>query len=239
MTQYVEQSIIEHIDKFPKYKSHYYRAQTDRMYLPPDMTLSKMYDLYLSDASSDESRKTVSFASYKRIFCTKFNIQRKKPQKDTCNKCDLLAVKIRDTTSQETKLNLEKERQQHHKEAEDARAMKKQEIALAKTYDHIETLTFDMEKTLPMPRIPTNVVFYKRQLWLYNCDVHPGKTGKGFCYVWVEGKAGTGAQEVGSTLRKHISLNLDSKVKELILWLDSCGSQDRNIKLTLLLFVVL
>lgn len=213
----VEATIIEHIDKFPEYKSHYCRAQTDRMYLPPDMTLSKMYDLYLSEASCDELRKRVSFATNKKIFYAKFNLQRKKPQKDRCNKCDLLAVKIRDTTSQEIKFNEEKKREQHHKDAEDARAMKKQDMALAKTCDHLEVLTFDMEKTLPLPRIPTNIVFYKRQLWLYNCGVHSGKTSKGFCYVWVEGTAGRGAQEVGSALRKHLSLNLDLKVKELVL----------------------
>ena len=98
-------------------------------------------------------------------------------------------------------------------------------MTLAKTCDHLEALTFDMEKTLPLPKIPTNIVFYKRQLWLYNCGVHSGKTGKGFCYVWVEGTAGKGAQEVGSALRKHLSLNLDLKVKELVLWSDSCGHQ--------------
>ncbi|CAG4943566.1 unnamed protein product [Parnassius apollo] len=94
-----------------------------------------------------------------------------------------------------------------------------------------------MEKTLPLPRIPTNIVFHKRQLWLYNCDMHSGKIGKGFLRQC--GIAGRGAQEVNSTLRKHISLNLDSKVKELIVWSDSCGGQNQNIKLTLLLFAVL
>lgn len=56
-------------------------------------------------------------------------------------------------------------------------------------------LCFDMEKALPLPRIPTNV---KRQLWLYNLGVHTVKKNKGHCYVWLEGEAGRGAQEVGS-----------------------------------------
>lgn len=33
------QSVIEHIKKLPKYKSHYCREKTDREYLPQHMTL--------------------------------------------------------------------------------------------------------------------------------------------------------------------------------------------------------
>lgn len=78
---------------------------------------------------------------------------------------------------------------------------------MAKTNDHLEVLTFNMKKTLPNGKIfsmsrRNNMVFYNRQLWLYNCGAHSGKTGKGFCYVWVEGTADRGPQEVGSALKK-------------------------------------
>lgn len=92
-------------------------------------------------------------------------------------------------------------------------------------------LTFDLEKTLPLTRIPTNIVFYKIQLWLYTCGVRSGKTLKGHCYVWVEVTAGKGAQEVGSVLIKYLQENLTPQVTELILWSDSCGGQNRNIKI--------
>lgn len=96
----------------------------------------------------------------------------------------------------------------------------------------IECLSFDMEKTLQRPRIPTNVMFYKRQLWLYNCGIHAGKGNKGYCYVWF----GQGAQEVKSCLLHHIERNIEKDTQEqLILWSDSCGGQNRNIKFTLML----
>lgn len=100
-------------------------------------------------------------------------------------------------------------------------------------------LTYDMEKIPPLPRIPTNQVFYKRQLWVYNCGVHTGSKDKGYCYVWLEGEAGRGAQEVGSTLKKHIHTQLGDKVQELILWSDSCGGLNRNIKLALMMKYIL
>lgn len=51
----------------------------------------------------------------------------------------------------------------------------KEDLKRANTDEELEVLTFDMEKTLPLPRIPTNIVFYKRQLWLYNLGIHSGK----------------------------------------------------------------
>ena len=112
-------------------------------------------------------------------------------------------------------------------------------MALAKTCDHLEVLTFDMEKTNSVTKNSNQYSVLQTPTMDNNCGVHSGKTGKGLCYVWVEGTAGRVAQEVGSALRKHLSLNLDLKVKELVLWSHSCGGQNRNIKLTLLLYAIL
>lgn len=92
----------------------------------------------------------------------------------------------------------------------------KEDMKYASTTEKVECLTFDMEKTLPLPRVPTNVVFYKRLLWVYNCDIHSGTTNKGYCYTWVEGESGRGAQEVGSCLIKHIANELpEEKVQSI------------------------
>lgn len=90
-----------------------------------------------------------------------------------------------------------------------------------------------------MPRLPTGILFYKSQIWLNNLGVHSGSSNKAYFYVWLENEAGKGAQEIGSCLIKHINEKVDSDVKELILWSDSCGGQNRNIKMTLLMKTVL
>ena len=99
----------------------------------------------------------------------------------------------------------------------------------------VETLTFDLQKTMSLPKIPTNIVYYKRQLSMFNFGVHSGSTNAGYCFVWLENEAGRGAQEVGSCLQQHIKQNLPPLTENLILWSDSCGGQNRNIKLTLFL----
>ncbi|KAJ8871295.1 hypothetical protein PR048_027603 [Dryococelus australis] len=105
-------------------------------------------------------------------------------------------------------------------------------LQIARGNEELEVLTFDTQYILPLPKIPTNM-FYKRQLWVYNCGIHTGPKGKGYFYVWLEGKAGRGSQEVGSCINTHITNCLKANVKELILlWLGSFGGQKCNIGCT-------
>lgn len=69
---------------------------------------------------------------------------------------------------------------------------------------------------------------------LYNCGIHSGKYNQGYCYVWLESQAGRGAQEVASSLRRHILNEVENGVSNLVLWIDSCGGQNHNIKVVLL-----
>lgn len=53
-------------------------------------------------------------------------------------------------------------------------------------------------------------------------------------YLWSENVASRGAQEVGSCLLYHLE-RLPPTVNEVILYSDSCGGQNRNIKMSLML----
>ncbi|XP_063244846.1 uncharacterized protein LOC134546186 isoform X3 [Bacillus rossius redtenbacheri] len=225
-----KQEVVRQISKIPKYKSHYRREQTGAKFLPPGMTLQDMYGAYKTEVS-----EPVSYSTYRRIFLNDFNLRFKALKKDTCNSCDTYAAKLQTPYSEEETLKIKQDHDKHIDIAEEAQKLMRTNMKDAKDQPAMECLTFDMEKTLPLPRIPTNVMFYKRQLWLYNCGIHSGKYSKGLCYVWVEGQAGRGAQEVGSCLLHHIENKIEKDTKTLILWSDSCGGQNRNIKLTLIL----
>ena len=92
-----------------------------------------------------------------------------------------------------------------------------------------------MQKTHPLPKIPTNIAYYKRQLNLYNLGIYIGSSKRSIFNLWLENEGGKGTQEVGSCLRKYILNNIKSPVTDLILWADSCGGQNRSIKLVLML----
>lgn len=228
-----EEEVVAHIMKFPKYKSHYTRAGNDTEYLSSDTTLEVMFNLY-----KDEVNEPVSFSFYKKVFYSKFNLRRKPLKKDTCNLCDSLCAEKVNQTGAALQV-IEDRHKKHLNEANSAQKLMKEDLQRARDSETLEVLTFDMQKTLPLPKMPTNILFYKRQLWLYNCGVHSGSDGKGYFYVWLEGEAGRGSQEVGSCIKKHIECHLQNGTKELILWSDSCGGQNRNIKITLLIKSIL
>lgn len=227
-------NVIEHIKQFPRYKSHYCRSVTDSLFLMPDLTEAKMYELYCS-----EERPFVSFATYKKIFYENFNLRRKRPSKDTCNVCDRFAAQIKMEQAEELKGKLRDDQEKHLELAEMARSYLKQDMQRARDETLVETITYDMQKTLPLPNIPTNLVFYKRQLWVYNEGIHSGTSDKGYCFLWKEGDAGRGAQEVGSCIKKYLEAYAPKDIEELILWSDSCGGQNRNIKIVLMLKSIL
>nr|CAI5842392.1 unnamed protein product [Callosobruchus analis] len=128
-----------------------------------------MYELYI-----EENNPKVSFQFFKNIFYTNFNLRRKPPIKDTCNK-----------------RVLNDERDHHLQSAQLARNQMKRDLKEANTNPLLETLTYDMEKVLGLPKLPTNIVYYKRQLNIYNEGIHSGSNNTPYCFCgekeWQEG----------------------------------------------------
>ncbi len=222
------EEIRSHINSFPKYVSHYTRSQTNSNFLHPTLNLALMFRLYKEKITDPVSKST-----YKKVFYRDFNLRFKVPKKDTCKKCDRYLVKTKSAVGIDRQIN-EEWHNTHLERAELLRKQMDEDLALAKTDDEVETLTFDMQKTLNLPKLPTNIVYYLRQLNLYNLGIHVGSSGKGIFNVWLEYEASKGTQEVGSCLIKYIK-TITAPVKKLFLWSDSCGGQNRSIKLVLML----
>lgn len=126
----------------------------------------------------------------------------------------------------------------HLEKAEVLRKEMNKDLESSKNEAELEVLTFDMEKTHPVPKLTKSIAYYKRQLNLYNLGIHVGSSGKGIFNIWLENEASKGTQEVGSCLRKYIE-KIQAPVKRLILWSDACGGQNRSIKLILMLAHIL
>lgn len=228
MTFAQRQDVIAHIESFPKYVSHYCRKVTNAKFLSPDLTLVKMYELY-----TDNHESIIGFSSYKRIFYDNFNLRFKTPKKDTCQRCDKFVID-KSKASGNKLLQLQKDHNEHLDKAEALEDLMNKDLLLAKTDSECETLTFDFQKTHALPKLSTNIAYYKRQLNLYNFGIHVGSKDKGIFHVWQENEASKGTQEVGSCLKKYIE-SIQAPVKKLILWSDACGGQNRSIKLALIL----
>ncbi|CAG9831602.1 unnamed protein product [Diabrotica balteata] len=135
------ENIKMHIALFPTYVSHYCRNQTASKFLNSDLNLSKMYQFY-----TDTTENPV-----------------KTPHKDTYRMCDTYKAQI--SSAQTThKENLERNHREHLEIANELRNEIKADLICAQEDKTLETLTFDLQKTHPLPKIPTGVAYYKRQL---------------------------------------------------------------------------
>ena len=77
-------NIRDHIKMFPFKESHYSRNKTNKKYfLNPDLSISRMYDLYKNHFTENHFNILSEFM-YRKIFVEEFNLAFKKPNIDTC-----------------------------------------------------------------------------------------------------------------------------------------------------------
>ena len=146
---------MEHISRFPAEQSHYSRNKNaSRMYLSPLLNIAEMYRQYEKWCVAENIAVPVSERQYTEIFETHFNYGFGSPKSDTCSKCAL------------------PDHDAHKLQADKAFEQETKDKNFAKHNENVFFITFDLQKTLPLPKLSTGVAFYLRQLWLYNLGVH-------------------------------------------------------------------
>ena len=121
----------------------------------------------------------------------------------------------------------------HKKMADAAFEQQRLDRACARSGDCV-FITFDLEKTLPLPKLSVSEVFYMRQLWLYNAGVHVvhSKREHAFFHIWTENEGRRGVNEVGSSLLNFFDVaGVCGSDRHLIAWSDSCSGQNKNFGL--------
>lgn len=212
--------IKEFLDNFPKYKSHY--CENSKVYFSPDLNKQLLYDMY-REKCVDFVGKTV----FNKYF-EEYNIGFYVPRVDTCKTCDIFNNNMKNTLDETCTREINQKQEEHIKRAEKVRKLLKESSELAKTDDSVLVLTFDMQKTAPLPRINTSIVFYKRQLWVYNVGIHNCKDESASMMVWLEGEARRGSQEVCSCIYKYLQDYDTEKIKYIKTFSDACGGQNKN-----------
>jgi hypothetical protein len=93
-----------------------------------------MYELYIEEADND----LVKFSFYKKMFLTRFNLQRKKLKKDTCSRCDCFELEIKNCADNE-QLSVKKRKNVHLEE-------RKLDMKISNDQPEVETFCFDLKK---------------------------------------------------------------------------------------------
>lgn len=223
-----KQSVIGFIKNIVVIEKHYCRGRSARQYIASDLSICKLWKLY--NASVDNFTLRVKESYFRHIFNTKFNIGFNSPHTDVCSKCLELSSKIKHEKNMETKTSLVTERNIHKQRAKAFFDLLKEER------QDLITLSYDCEKNLVLPKVPDQICYYKRQLYLYNFTVVKGsskqklKTDNVFIHTWLETDRPKSANEISSAVYDTLSnLTIEDSVSEIRLMSDGCGGQNKNI----------
>lgn len=230
------------IDSLPRYESHYKLSHTDVKYLGFYWNIKRLYREYCIKFNFKYGKKRpkmnpISEWKFRNIFNTQFNLRFSRPKADTCGTCDKIDAEIKSHgKSFEQIQKSESEKQNHLQLVESLLQERKDDLKMAcDPTNKTEIFVFDLQRALEMPILKTGEAFYKRQLWFYNLCVYDKVKGIGYMYVWNESVASRGSQEIASCLYKHLFKYVPKDTRKIILLSDSCGGQNRNIKMSMML----
>ncbi|XP_046684566.1 uncharacterized protein LOC124370321 [Homalodisca vitripennis] len=223
----------DHISSFPSYESHYTRSHNpNRKYLPESLNIREMYNLYKNHCYTLNTQP-LSESMYRKVFNFEFNLHFHQPHKDTCVKCDTFKMKLAIAEDEEEKRNIERMKEIHLRKADLAREKLDAAKEESKNNSNVYSFTFDLQKALAFPNLTCSIAYYKRNMYVYNLGCHQLADSSAFMYVWNEVEGSRGSQEVASCITEHLSHNVSNDVSHVIMFSDSCGGQNRNIKLAL------
>ena len=127
-----------------------------------------MHSLYLLKCD-EVGWQSVSEPTCHKTFCEHFNLRFGSPKSDTCKTCDSLKCQNSDATDNHTKQQLIKELGKHHIVAENGFKALKCDTELGQaSAESMLVISFDLQHNFPTSYIHTGLVFYLRQLWVYN-----------------------------------------------------------------------
>ena len=198
----VTASIVAHISSFKCRESHYGRGKSVRGYLPPTLSVKRMWKMWKNQRKM-ERKGVSSYQKYWDIFSKKFNLGFGSPRTDVCSQCESLRLRIKNEQKSNERQKLITEYRIHKLRA------KRFYEELRSTKDGEVTVCFDMEQNQPLPKLSVSEVFYSRQVWIYNLTVmvredHQGKDNTRI-FTWLETEAGRGANEVCSAVLDFIT----------------------------------
>lgn len=215
----LREGVISHINSFARIESHYCRKDNQREFIDGGLTISEMYRLYV-EGCVQNGKPTVKSHMYAHIFNTNFNIGFFRPKKDLCVLCDEYEHAT-DKSLLSEKYNL------HQLEKEISRKEKADDIQYSSLHKDANVVyCFDLQAVIPLPCGNVSSFYYKSKLNCFNFTVFNLVDKRGLCYLWHEGEARRGCNEI-STCIYQLLIN-ECLGKNVTFYSDNCGGQNKN-----------
>lgn len=137
------EAVVNHINSFPHYISHYKRETSSALYLNPSLNVPKMYELFkLKWSESHKDKLPPSQVTYNTILKS-MNLKFKPLKTDTCKNCDILHLKIESSSGVEQQ-NYKDQLSAHQEEAEFLQKTMRDDLIASKTDVTVQALAFDL-----------------------------------------------------------------------------------------------
>lgn len=215
------------INKLQCVESHYCRSQSNRMYLPSELNVNKLYRMYMAEAAPEVIDVKMSF--FRSIFNSTYNLSFKSPRTDVCSKCLEISERLKIEKDLRKKQDLLIEKRVHRLKANAFFQL------LRQNRDDLIILSFDCEKNLVLPKVPDQSAYYSRQIYIYNFTIVQGSSKSPlskknvFSYYWTENEFKKSSNEIASAVFHRLANTiLEQTTKTVRLVADGCSAQNKN-----------
>ncbi|CAH4035754.1 unnamed protein product [Pieris brassicae] len=177
---------------------------------------------------NDQTENKVNQCYFRSIFNTRYNIGFGNPRTDVFSKCTKLDERIKNEKNEAEKTKYMIEKTIHKRKS------KKNYELLNERQHGMLTLSFNCQENQVLPKIPDQITYYTRQIYIYNFAIVLSVEGKKLnkdtvsLYTWNENEYKKGANEIASSVYHRLNaLNLED-IKTVRLVADGCGAQNKN-----------
>ncbi|CAF4944053.1 unnamed protein product [Pieris macdunnoughi] len=220
---YKLQEVKSFIESLQCIESHYCPSTTERKYLDSTLNIKKLWQMY-----NEQAVNTVKQCYFRRIFTIQYNIGFGNPRTDVCSKCTELEEQIKNEKNESVKAKYMIEKTIHKRKAKFFYQL------LNQRQDGMITLSFNCQKNQVLPKLPDQITYYSRQLYIYNFAVVLAVEGKRLnkdtvtLYMWNENEYRKGANEIASGVYHRLKSLDFNGIQTLRLVADGCGAQNKN-----------
>ncbi|CAG4970779.1 unnamed protein product [Parnassius apollo] len=146
------------------------------------------------------------------------------PKKDQC----LLCTKFKRANGDE-KDKLQKDYYKHIQRKETCNREKQNDKQRDEKETDFLTVSFDLRAILQIPSTDVGLLYYTRKLTVNNLTIYEiALANEAYCFVWNEVHGKKGSAEIGTILHHYLTTCVPKEIKEVSLFSDTCGGQNRN-----------
>lgn len=220
----IKQDIHNHIDSIPKVDSHYTRSHSCKQYIDGSKTLADLHRDYTLQCQK-YNKPFGNYFMYHRIFNEEYNLSFFSPKKDQCDVCIAF-----DNANQEEKQKIKTEYEDHLRQKDLSR--KEKESDKMKVSKNYIVTCYDLQQVLPCPNGDVSVFYYTSKLNVLNFTLFELKNNTVQCFLWHEGEALRGANEIGTCVLKYIEEKAHTVAPDeplhIVFYSDNCCGQQKN-----------